>query len=64
MIRDGKPVQTVYRLDNELAAHKLLDFIGDLAILGRPVNAIISARGSGHALNFEFVEILRRKLKE
>ncbi len=64
VIRDGEPVQTVYRLDNELATHKLLDFIGDLAILGRPVNAIISARGSGHALNFEFVDILRRKLKE
>jgi UDP-3-O-acyl N-acetylglucosamine deacetylase len=64
VIRDRHPVQTEYRIPNELAAHKLLDFIGDLAILERPVNAIISARGSGHALNFEFIEHLKKELTE
>jgi UDP-3-O-acyl-N-acetylglucosamine deacetylase len=35
--------------------------MGDLAVLGRPLAALISARASGHALNQEFV---RRVAKE
>lgn len=55
-------VESEYRSENELASHKLLDLVGDLAVLGRPVNALISARGAGHALNYEFVETLRKEL--
>jgi UDP-3-O-acyl N-acetylglucosamine deacetylase len=61
VLRDGKPVQGGFRLQNELARHKLLDLMGDLAVLGRPLAALISARASGHALNQEFV---RRVAKE
>lgn len=43
------------RFPEELVRHKILDLIGDLALLGRPLEAAILARGSGHALNLELV---------
>ncbi|MGO8669800.1 MAG: UDP-3-O-acyl-N-acetylglucosamine deacetylase [Capsulimonadaceae bacterium] len=39
------------RFENELARHKLLDLIGDLALVGRPVIAEIIAIKPGHQLN-------------
>lgn len=64
VLRDGKPVQGDFRMPNELACHKLLDLLGDLAVLGRPVHALITARGSGHALNHAFIDELRKELTE
>ena len=64
VIREGRPLGGDYRLPNELACHKLVDLIGDLAVLGRPVKALITARGSGHALNHAFIEMLRKELVE
>jgi UDP-3-O-[3-hydroxymyristoyl] N-acetylglucosamine deacetylase len=46
------------RFPEELARHKILDLIGDLALLGRPLEAEIIAQGSGHALNLELVRRL------
>lgn len=62
VIKDGKPLDGEYRLPNELASHKLVDLIGDLAILGRPVEAYISAHGTGHALHHAFIELLGKEL--
>lgn len=64
VLRDGRPMNSGYRIENELAAHKLLDLLGDLAVLGRPVHALITARGAGHALNHEFIQLLRKELTE
>lgn len=64
VLRDGKPLNGEYRLTNELARHKLLDLMGDLAVLGRPVAAWISARASGHALHHEFVQLLMKGLAD
>lgn len=47
----GAPIDNALRAENETAAHKLLDLIGDLALAGAPVAAAIHARRSGHALN-------------
>ncbi len=47
------------RSEQELALHKILDFLGDLALLGRPVEGHFVATKSGHALNAEFVTALR-----
>lgn len=44
---------------NELARHKVLDMIGDLTLLGRPIKGQIIARKPGHAANIEFVKKLR-----
>ena len=46
------------RFPDELARHKVLDLIGDLALLGAPLRAEITAFKSGHALNVEFVRHL------
>lgn len=39
------------RFDDEFVKHKILDAIGDLYIVGRPLLAFYSAHKSGHALN-------------
>jgi UDP-3-O-[3-hydroxymyristoyl] N-acetylglucosamine deacetylase/3-hydroxyacyl-[acyl-carrier-protein] dehydratase len=36
---------------NEMARHKLLDMVGDLALVGRPIKAQILAARPGHAAN-------------
>ncbi len=43
------------RYRDEFVRHKILDLIGDLALLGRPVVGHVIARNAGHALNFELV---------
>ena len=47
------------RFKNEPARHKLLDMIGDLALVGVPLKAQILAARPGHASNFEFAKIIR-----
>jgi UDP-3-O-acyl-N-acetylglucosamine deacetylase len=47
---DGKLVENEWRFEGEPAAHKLLDLIGDLALLGAPLHADVVATRSGHAL--------------
>lgn len=56
------PVENAYRLENECAAHKVLDLIGDLGLLGFPVLGRVIAVRSGHSLNQKLVEaILKQK---
>ena len=47
---DGHPIDNAWRFGNEASRHKLLDLIGDLALLGRPLQAEVTATRSGHAL--------------
>jgi len=42
---------TDYRMPQELAVHKLLDLVGDLSLVGRPLLAEVIAVKSGHGLN-------------
>ncbi|RDD30928.1 UDP-3-O-[3-hydroxymyristoyl] N-acetylglucosamine deacetylase [Prosthecochloris sp. ZM] len=48
------------RFTNEPARHKLLDLLGDLALLGMPIKAQILAARPGHASNVEFVKLLKK----
>ncbi len=50
------------RYRDEFVRHKILDLIGDLALLGRPVVGHVIARNAGHALNFELVLAVQRAL--
>ena len=43
------------RFDDEFVKHKLLDAIGDLYLIGRPIIGAFSAHKSGHALNNQLV---------
>jgi UDP-3-O-[3-hydroxymyristoyl] N-acetylglucosamine deacetylase / 3-hydroxyacyl-[acyl-carrier-protein] dehydratase len=49
---------------NEPARHKLLDVIGDIALLGKPIKGKITANKPGHHVNTEFTKILRKHLLE
>jgi UDP-3-O-[3-hydroxymyristoyl] N-acetylglucosamine deacetylase / 3-hydroxyacyl-[acyl-carrier-protein] dehydratase len=46
------------RFPDECVRHKVLDLLGDLSLLGMPIQGHISARLSGHAANVEFTRIL------
>lgn len=50
--------ETPLRFANELARHKLLDLIGDLALTGRPICAQIVAVKPGHTLNVRLAKML------
>lgn len=49
---------------NEPARHKLLDVIGDLALIGKPIRGKIVATKPGHTANVEFAKLLKKDLTE
>ncbi len=49
---------------NEMARHKLLDVIGDLALIGRPIKGQILAARPGHASNVELAKKIRKQMLE
>jgi len=53
VIGDHGPIDNAYRIKDECARHKLLDLIGDLSLVGRPLCAKVSAIRSGHALTHQ-----------
>lgn len=50
------------RYRDEFVRHKVLDLIGDLALLGRPILGHVIARNAGHAMNFELAVAVQRAL--
>jgi UDP-3-O-acyl N-acetylglucosamine deacetylase len=48
------------RFPDELVRHKILDLMGDLALVGRPLLAEVKAIKSGHRLNIELTRLLRQ----
>ncbi len=51
------------RYQNEPARHKLLDMIGDLALVGRPLKGHIMAARPGHAANVAFAKRIKNQIK-
>ncbi len=49
---------------NEPARHKLLDLLGDLALVGSPIKGKILATRPGHASNVEFAKKIKRIIKK
>ncbi len=49
---------------NEPARHKLLDLVGDLALIGMPIKGRIIATRPGHAANNEMARLVRKKMKK
>ena len=52
------------RHKNEPARHKLLDLVGDLALVGRPLKGQILAARPGHAANVAFAQKIKKKMLE
>ena len=48
---------------NEPARHKLLDIIGDMALIGRPIKGRIIATRPGHTINNKFARQIRREIR-
>jgi UDP-3-O-[3-hydroxymyristoyl] N-acetylglucosamine deacetylase/3-hydroxyacyl-[acyl-carrier-protein] dehydratase len=55
---------TKLQYENEPARHKLLDIVGDLALVGRPIKAHILAARPGHAGNVKFAKIIKEQIKK
>ncbi len=49
--------------DNEPARHKLVDVIGDLALIGRPLKGRVVSIRPGHTINNKFTRMLRKEVK-
>ena len=52
------------RFPNEPARHKLLDVVGDLALIGYPIKANIIANRPGHSSNVEFAKKIKQYIKK
>jgi UDP-3-O-[3-hydroxymyristoyl] N-acetylglucosamine deacetylase/3-hydroxyacyl-[acyl-carrier-protein] dehydratase len=52
------------RFPNEPARHKLLDVVGDLALVGYPIKAHIIANRPGHYSNVEFAKLIKQYIKK
>lgn len=50
--------------DNECTRHKLLDIIGDLALIGKPLKGRIVATRPGHTINNKFARLVRKDIKK
>lgn len=52
------------RFPNEPARHKLLDVVGDLALIGYPIKAHIIANRPGHSSNVDFAKVIKQYIKK
>jgi UDP-3-O-[3-hydroxymyristoyl] N-acetylglucosamine deacetylase/3-hydroxyacyl-[acyl-carrier-protein] dehydratase len=55
---------TKLQYENEPARHKLLDIVGDLALIGKPIKAHILAARPGHSGNVRFAKVLKEQIKK
>jgi UDP-3-O-[3-hydroxymyristoyl] N-acetylglucosamine deacetylase / 3-hydroxyacyl-[acyl-carrier-protein] dehydratase len=61
---DGPVAPNRFHFPNEAVRHKILDLIGDLALLGAPIQGRIIASRSGHALNHVLVRALAKQWRQ
>ncbi len=50
--------------ENECTRHKLLDIIGDMALIGKSIKGRIIATRPGHTINNKFARLLRREIRK
>lgn len=55
---------TKLQFENEPARHKLLDIVGDLALVGKPIKAHILGARPGHSGNVRFAKVLKEQIKK
>jgi UDP-3-O-[3-hydroxymyristoyl] N-acetylglucosamine deacetylase len=58
LTEEGMLNDTPLRFDDEFVRHKILDIIGDLALLGMPVQGRVTAEKSGHAVHAQLMSKL------
>ncbi|MBO4786508.1 MAG: bifunctional UDP-3-O-[3-hydroxymyristoyl] N-acetylglucosamine deacetylase/3-hydroxyacyl-ACP dehydratase [Prevotella sp.] len=50
--------------ENECTRHKLLDIIGDMALIGKPIKGRIIATRPGHTINNKFARLMRKIIRK
>lgn len=61
-VEKGYLTHAPLRFENEIARHKLLDILGDLALLGRRIKGHVEALRPGHYANTQMAQQLEKKL--
>ncbi|MFQ5432688.1 MAG: UDP-3-O-acyl-N-acetylglucosamine deacetylase [Nitrospinota bacterium] len=62
LIDDERVINTSLRFEDEFARHKILDFIGDAYLLGRPLYGKVTANMTGHTENVMLLNVIRSSL--
>ncbi|HVO26653.1 MAG TPA: UDP-3-O-acyl-N-acetylglucosamine deacetylase [Candidatus Margulisiibacteriota bacterium] len=62
LIDDEKVVNTTLRFPDEFVRHKILDIMGDIYLLGRPIRGMITARKTGHSDNIALVREIKKTI--
>lgn len=62
LVDDEKVVNTTLRFPDEFARHKVLDLIGDLYLLGRPIIGHVTASKTGHSDNLALLRAIAAAL--
>lgn len=60
LLNDEEVINTTLRFPNEFVRHKVLDLIGDIYLLNRPIIGKISAKQTGHLENIALVKELKK----
>jgi UDP-3-O-[3-hydroxymyristoyl] N-acetylglucosamine deacetylase/3-hydroxyacyl-[acyl-carrier-protein] dehydratase len=63
-INENGVLNTALHHSNEAARHKLLDLLGDISLVGEPIQAHIIAKCPGHTANNQFARLILDKLKK
>jgi UDP-3-O-[3-hydroxymyristoyl] N-acetylglucosamine deacetylase/3-hydroxyacyl-[acyl-carrier-protein] dehydratase len=61
VINSDGPIRNSYRFADECVRHKVVDLLGDIALVGRPIAGRIVAYKSGHSLNQKLVRELSKQ---
>ncbi len=62
LIDDEKVVNTALRFPDEFVRHKILDIMGDMYLLGRPIRGMITARKTGHSDNIALLREIKKTI--
>jgi len=62
LVDDEKIVNTTLRFPDEFARHKILDIMGDLYLLGRPIRGHVIAHKTGHSDNIALLRRIREEI--
>jgi len=62
LVDDEKVLNTTLRFPDEFARHKVLDLMGDLYLLGRPIFGHVTASKTGHSDNLELIKAVQSLL--
>ena len=64
IIKDNNDPEKLYRFKNEAVMHKALDALGDLFLLGRPLEGNIEVSRGSHSLHVAFARLLHDELQK